>query len=126
VLSAEPPVSIGYVNAETTAYLHQWALSHARCRHDANGISLAWYLSHNGKISWEVARNMECPDVHLLARSLMRAQYLTNSDQLLHETGARPVAESFTSGSLRLAYVLGGLALLSVLGFCGFLAWVIL
>jgi hypothetical protein len=97
------------------------------CTHEADGRWLAAYVVSAGRVPWDVVETMRCEDVHLLAQSLMRSQYLADADRRLLELDgvSAPALRPFTPSSLRVAYVLGGLTLLTLLGFCGFIVGLI-
>ena len=100
---------------------------HPLCTHRVLEMPLAEYLVRRGGLSWDVVETMQCPDVHLLAQSIARARYIAEADRTLLELDlpVSPVLLPFTPGSLRTAYVLGALTLLTMLGFCGFLGGLI-
>ena len=98
------------------------------CRHLIGNRLLREYVAVNGRIPHAITDTLGCHDVHLLAQSLARSSYLAAADMKLLELDAPPRSAllPFTRRSLRLAYVLGGLTLLTLLGFCWFIAGLIL
>jgi hypothetical protein len=98
-----------------------------RCMHRARGTLLAEFVARQSGLRWRDVAALECPDVHLFAQLFMSSNYLARTDRDLLGLDDRMDRDAlpFTRGSLWLAWMLGGLTLFTLVGFCGLLAGLI-
>jgi hypothetical protein len=70
------------MNALQDRMIDAWG-RHPLCTHKAAGVDLAQFVVSTSGAKWSDVEILECPDVHLLARLLMRSNYVARADRKL-------------------------------------------